>query len=161
MITRVADFARYFKSVRERTLRFLDPIPPEQIDFAPYPGKFTLGGLIRHLASSERMFAEVALSGRWAYPGHGPELGATKDEAVAYLMAAHAEATARLRDLPDESLHEKRPTPDGRAVSAWRLLMLMPEHEIHHRSQVSQYLIALGIQPPQIFGMRWEHMPKA
>ncbi|MDF2629059.1 MAG: hypothetical protein K0R39_2890 [Symbiobacteriaceae bacterium] len=159
MITSTAAFVRYFESVRERTLRFIAAVPPEQMDFSPHPGKFSLGDLVRHIAATERMFVAVALDGRWAYPGHGRELASTKEEAVAYLAAGHAAAMERLHGAPDTLLNEKRPTPDGHAVSAWRILMLMAEHEVHHRSQISQYLVDLGLEPPQIFGMRLEELP--
>lgn len=161
MITSTAAFVRYFEGVRERTLRFIAAIPPEQIDFSRRPGKYSLGDLIRHIASTESMFVQAALDGRWVYPGHGRELGATKEQAVAYLMSSHAAAMARLNGAPDAALGEKRPTLDGHSVSAWRLLLLMVEHEVHHRSQISQYLVDLGVQPPQIFGKWMEELPRA
>ena len=161
MLTSMTNFARYFESVRERTLRFIAAIPPEQIDFARHAGKFTLGDLIRHLASTETMFIEAALDGRWAYRGHAPQLGATKEDALAYLTAAHTAAMARLAAAPDAVLNEKRPTLDGHSVSAWRILMLLVEHEVHHRSQISQYLVDLGVEPPQIFGKFMEELPPA
>ena len=36
--------------------------------------------------------------------------------------------------------------------------MAMAEHEVHHRSQVSQYLVALGVEPPQVFGLKIEQV---
>ncbi|MFZ5815541.1 MAG: DinB family protein [Bacillota bacterium] len=161
MIAGTAAFARYWEGVRERTLRFIDPIPPEAMDFSPHPGKYTMGDLIRHIASTELMFVNAALDGRWGYRGHHRSLGATKEEALAYLMAAHSTVMARLNSAPDALLGEKRPTLDGHPVSAWRLLMLMVEHEVHHRSQISQYLVDLGVQPPQIFGKAMEELPPA
>jgi uncharacterized damage-inducible protein DinB len=161
MFTSMTAFVRYFEGIRERTLRFIEAIPPEQIDFARHPGKFSLGDLIRHIAATETMFVEVALDGRWVYRGHGRELGATKAEAVAHLAAVHAAAMARLAEAGDAALQEKRPTPDGYPVSAWRILMLMTEHEIHHRSQISQSLVDLGVEPPQIFGKSLEELPQA
>jgi uncharacterized damage-inducible protein DinB len=157
----MAAFIRYYESIRERTLRFIAPIPPEQIDFSRHPGKYTLGDLIRHLGSTERMFVEVLLDGRWAYPGHGRELGATKEEAIAYLNTCHAAAMERLRGAPEDLVNAKCPTLDGHALSVWRMLMMMVEHEVHHRSQISQYLVDLGIEPPQIFGKREEELPRA
>lgn len=161
VITSMSAFVHYFEGIRERTLRFIESIPAGEIDFTPHAGKFTLGDLIRHIGSTERMFVEVVLDGRWLYPGHGPLLGASKAEAVAYLETVHAEVRHRLAEAPADALTRKRPTPDGHEVSAWRLLMLMAEHEVHHRAQISQYLVDLGLQPPQIFGRRVEEMPHA
>jgi uncharacterized damage-inducible protein DinB len=43
-------------------------------------------------------------------------------------------------------------------VKAWRLLMAMVEHEIHHRSQLADYLTIMGVDPPQIYGMGVEEV---
>ncbi|MFZ5825112.1 MAG: DinB family protein [Bacillota bacterium] len=158
MITGVKPFADYFEGIRSRTLRFLDQIPPDQIDFAPHPGKFTLGDLVRHLASTEAMFTGAVLQGEWAYRGHGRKHGASLEEALRYLKRTHEDCMARLRAAPDDLLRAKRPTLHGYPVSAWHLLMAMAEHEAHHRSQVSQYLVALGVEPPQVFGLKIEQV---
>ena len=38
--------------------------------------------------------------------------------------------------------------------------MAMVEHEIHHRSQLAAYLAELGVQPPQLFGVMVEALPR-
>lgn len=161
MVTSMDSFVRYFESVRQRTLRFIAQIPAEQIDFARHEGKYSLGDLIRHIASTETMFVTAALDGEWRYPGHDRTLGATLTEAVAYLEEVHRGALARLGKTPDAALQAKRPTLDGHSVSAWRILMLMVEHEVHHRSQLSQGLVDLGLEAPQLFGKQMEELPRA
>ena len=59
----------------------------------------------------------------------------------------------RVRAYPDSELFTARPTLNGPLVKAWRLLMAMVEHEIHHRSQLAMYLMLLGVQPPHIYGL--------
>ena len=44
----------------------------------------------------------------------------------------------------------------GHEVSAWRILMSIPEHEIHHRGQISSYLQMNKIEQPQTFGLKIE-----
>ena len=156
LISDIPAYIDYFEGIRKRTLNFLNCVPAERVDFSPHPGKFTFGDLIRHLASTEAMFVRAVVEGRWAYEGHGPELGGTLGEALEYLRRRHGGAIAQLRDAPPEVLTVRRPTLQGPPTSGWRLLMAMAEHEIHHRSQVSQYLVALGFEPPQIFGLRIE-----
>ncbi|MHB9144605.1 MAG: DinB family protein [Symbiobacteriia bacterium] len=158
MITSMASFLDYFEGVRKRTLSFLRRIPPNQMNFTPHPGKFTLGDLIRHLASVEAMYARALLGGDWTYEGHGPEHGATLEEALAYLDRQHRLAVAQLQAAPDGILETKRPTLHGYPVRVWHLLMAMAEHEVHHRSQVSQYLVALGLEAPQVFGLKIEEV---
>ncbi len=36
--------------------------------------------------------------------------------------------------------------------------MSIPEHEIHHRGQISTYLQMNKIEPPQIFGLKIEQV---
>jgi uncharacterized damage-inducible protein DinB len=43
-------------------------------------------------------------------------------------------------------------------IAGWRLLMMMIEHEVHHRSQLDTYAGLNGWHPPQIFGRRWEQV---
>jgi len=49
-------------------------------------------------------------------------------------------------------------TLHGHEVNAWRILMSIPEHEIHHRGQISTYLQMNKIEPPQIFGLKIEQV---
>jgi hypothetical protein len=44
----------------------------------------------------------------------------------------------------------------GGRVSAWRFLMAMVEHEVHHRSQLDAWLALAGTAPPQIYGYSME-----
>lgn len=157
MIRDIPSFIRYFDGVRRRTLTFARAIPPERIDWAPRPDEFTFGDLLRHLAAIEKISVQAVVAGRWgAYPGHGPELAPDLEAAIACLQAVHAEAMEQLAALPDEVLRQPRPDLTGQTLKAWRLLMAMLEHEIHHRSQIASYLADLGLEPPQIYGLHVE-----
>jgi len=59
-----------------------------------------------------------------------------------------------LKDTPPEWLMrriEMIDTPGG-TLSGWRLLMMMLEHEVHHRSQIDSYAGLQGWPVPDIFG---------
>ena len=43
-------------------------------------------------------------------------------------------------------------------MKAWRFLMAMVEHEVHHRSQLDCYLAEVGVAPPQVYGWRMEEV---
>lgn len=157
MITTIDDYLKYFESVRKRSLMYFNVLPPEQIDWALREGEFTCGDIIRHLGASELMWANVVTRGDWRYPGHERERGADLAGALAMLDACHQEAGAALRTLSDADLMAERPgLGGGRPIRIWRVLMMLAEHEAHHRSQFATYLTLLGIEPPQIFGMRLE-----
>jgi uncharacterized damage-inducible protein DinB len=49
----------------------------------------------------------------------------------------------------------------GDPFPAWRrVLGGLVEHEVHHRSQLCSYLAALGVEPPPLFGLRVEELPR-
>lgn len=154
MIQSVEDYVRYFDGIRRRTLVFAHAIPAERIDWSPHEDDFSFGDILRHLAAVELITTCAAVSKRWkAYPGHGRDLASEPNEIMAYMEAAHAEATSMLRSLPDTELQQPSTAITGRPLKTWRLLMAIVEHEIHHRSQLASYLTMIGVTPPQIFGL--------
>ncbi len=158
MFENVASFLGYFENVRRRTLKFCSAVPESRIDWAPKPGDFTCGDIVRHIAASEQMFASVALTGLWAYPGHERMLGSTLRGALAFLDAGHTSAVAALGTLSDGALVERRDMIGDHMIEIWHVLILMVEHEIHHRSQIGSYLNLMGVKPPQLYGLRLEEV---
>lgn len=96
----------------------------------------------------------------WKYGGHGTSLGITKQESLAYLEKSNLEATALLEKLPDADLTKKISDLANNSTTAWRILMATVEHEIHHRSQLASYLYLMGVEPPQLYGVYMEKLPK-
>lgn len=158
MIQSVAAFQSYFESIRRRTRNFCAVVPEDKMDWAPQPGEFTCGDIVRHLGAAEQMFVMVALTGRWSYPGHERSLGADRRGALAYLEASHTSAAAALGTLSDTALQDSRKGVGGHPIKIWRILMLMAEHEVHHRSQLATYLTLIGVEAPQIYGLHLEEV---
>lgn len=153
MLTTPTAFASYFAAIRRRTLNYIKAVPPEKLDWAPRPGEFSCADIVRHLAAAEAMFVGVVAEGRWHYAGHNPTSNDTLEALVALLEAGHTQALQTLRALPETVLQEPRPALEGPPVQAWRWLMALVEHEIHHRSQLAGYLTLMGVTPPHIFGL--------
>src|SRR4029453_14541970 len=109
MITSAGAFADYFEGVPHRTRHFVGAVPPERADWAPRPGEYTCGDIVRHLAACETMFVGAVVDGTWRYPGHERETAPTLPLALAYLDDGHAQAIAQLRTLADGALHETPP----------------------------------------------------
>jgi uncharacterized damage-inducible protein DinB len=162
MITTVPAFVDYSDGVRRRTREFFGVIPADRVDWAPRVGEYSCGDIVRHVAATETMFVGAVVDGRWEYPGHERSVAPTLVAALARLDAGHAEATARLRGLADAELGETRPAlePGARPVRAWRLLLAMVEHEVHHRSQLASYLTWMGLEAPDIFGLGVEDVER-
>lgn len=158
MITSAAEFVKYFRGLRKRTAQVLAAVPPDKADWAPAPGEFTPLVIVRHLASVTETYVGIITEDRWDYSGHGPEVAHTWPEALAHLDRVTESGLARLEALPAEVLQQKRHTLEGQPISAWRFLMLMVEHEVHHRSQLATYLTLMGIEPPQMAGVKIEEI---
>ena len=74
-IRSVAQFLEYWTSVRGRTRRVVECIPPARLEWSHRAGAFTLGDLVRHLAAIERlMYAETVAGRPSRYQGCGREL---------------------------------------------------------------------------------------
>jgi uncharacterized damage-inducible protein DinB len=162
VIASAAEFADYFDGVRRRTVGFFRMIPADRADWAPKAGEYTCGDIVRHVAACERMFVGAVVDGQWRYPGHDRALAPTLEAALADLDAGHAACDARLRALDAGALATPRPAlePDARPVRAWRLLLAMAEHEVHHRSQLASYLTWMGLEAPDIFGLGVEDVER-
>ena len=147
------DFLKYFENIRARTVRVIECIPPEQIDWRPAEGMFSFADLIRHLAATERfMFGENVQGKPSRYPGHGPELAQGYDEVMDYLRRRHEEALVIFGGLTNAELERRCRTPGGIDIPAWKWLRSMIEHEVHHRGQIYLMLRQLGVATPPLYG---------
>lgn len=148
-----------FEGVRKRTLKYVSVLPEHLMEWRPDDHKFSIGDIIRHLGSAELMFYHAIRDNVWAYDGHDVDKGRTLPEAIHYLQRCHDRVIQGLNQMEDEQLTKKVKNYIGFEVSAWRLIMAMTEHEIHHRGQLSAYMQANQISPPQIFGLKIEQIP--
>lgn len=158
-ITSVTSFIDYYEKVRARTLRLIEVIPPEHLDFSYKPGKFTIGDQIRHIAAIERYMYGETISGRKsAYQGCGKELADGYKTIIAFFNEMHRQTLEIIRNLSDEDLNRKCLTPPGNEISVWKWLRAMIEHEIHHRGELYIYLNLLDVKTPQIYGFSAEEV---
>jgi uncharacterized damage-inducible protein DinB len=154
-----AEFCDYFGSVRARTRRVVDCIPAEKLDWSPAAGRWSLADVVRHLAAIERwMFAENVAGRPSRYPGCGRELADGRDAVVAYFESMHREAMAIFAALTPAELEAKCQTPAGIAITRWKWLRAMVEHEVHHRGQLYLMLGLLGIETPPVYGLTSEQV---
>jgi uncharacterized damage-inducible protein DinB len=153
-IPTIQPFLVYFEGIRARTLRVVECIPPDRLEWSYSPGRFTLGDLARHIAATERwMFAENVAGRPSRYPGHSRGLADGLDAVTAYLHRMHRDALDIFAALTDEDLVRKCSTPAGTEISTWKWLRAMIEHEVHHRGQIYLILGLLGVATPPLYGL--------
>jgi uncharacterized damage-inducible protein DinB len=159
IISTIDGFLAYVDSVRGRTRRVVECIPPDRVEWTHRDGAFTLGDMVRHLGAAERyMFAETARGNTSAYPGHGRDLADGYDAVLAYLNRTHEESLAIYRSLTPEALAGRCTTPAGTSITTWKWLRAMVEHEIHHRGQIYLMLGILGVRTPPLYGLTEEQL---
>lgn len=155
MITDIASYLRFFDSVRRRTERDIAALPPEAGAWRPPDGQretdWTIGDIVGHIGSARLYFAS-------AYRGEGwitisPELDRNDARTwIPWLQSSADRFSDLLRDTPTQWLTRKIEMIDTPgALSGWRILMMMLEHEIHHRSQIDTYAGLEGWPVPDIF----------
>lgn len=158
-ITTIAPFLEYYDKVRGRTLRLIEVVPPDQLDWAYRPGKFSIGDQIRHIATIERyMFAETIAGRKSAYQGCGKDLADGYDNVLAFFHQLHQQSLDIFRSLSDEDLQRTCTTPGNANMRTWKWLRAMVEHEIHHRGELYIYLNLLGIKTPPMYGLTSEEV---
>lgn len=152
-------FLAYYARIRQRTRRVAERIPPERLEWAVAPGRFSFGDLVRHLAGTERyMFAENVAGRPTAYPGHGRDLADGYEAVLHYFDRLHEESLDIFRSLTPGALQQKCLTPAGTPITTWKWLRAMVEHEVHHRGQIYLMLGTLDVETPPLFGLTSEEV---
>jgi uncharacterized damage-inducible protein DinB len=156
MITDIGSYLRWFDSIRRRTERDIAALPSNAAGWRPpavhSETGWSIGDIVGHIGSARLYFAS-------AYRGEGwisvpPELD--RDDArtwIPWLQSSADRFMNLLRDTPTKWLTRKIDMIDTPgSLSGWRILMMMLEHEVHHRSQIDTYAGLEGWPVPDIFG---------
>ena len=155
----VSAFLDHLERVHERTRRIALLIPHDELEWAPAPGRFTLGDLVRHLAGIERwMYAETVHDRPSRYVGSGAELAVADGGTIPYYDRLHQDSVASFRQLTDRRMQEKCQTPAGTPITVWKWLRAHIEHEAHHRGQLYLMLGLRGVRTPPLYGLTEEEL---
>jgi uncharacterized damage-inducible protein DinB len=161
MIASIEDFIRYFEGVHRRTLRDIEAIPERHLAFSPPSGEgevsWPIAKLIGHLTATRGYFVSAFLGEGWLAEPEPPI--ASIRAASAALERSVETLRDRLSGHPDTVLQQRvRLIEDNGDIAAWRILMMLVEHEVHHRSQVNAYAPFANWSPPQLYERRWEQI---
>ncbi|HEX9981262.1 MAG TPA: DinB family protein [Flavobacterium sp.] len=158
-ITKIDTFLAYFEKTREITIKVIEAIPHDKIDWAYLPGKFTIADLIRHMAAIERyVFAEISIGNKSGYKGCGKELADGYGNIVSYFNEMHHQSINIFKSVTDDRLESKVRSVDGREIELRNFLRALIVHEVHHRAVLCIYLNLLGVQTPSIIGLKEEEV---
>jgi uncharacterized damage-inducible protein DinB len=161
VITSVPAFLKYFDAVNRRAMRDIGALPPEADGWAPPSGAgeraWGINKLVGHMCGSRMYFASAYLGEGWVSPP--PPDVSTRSRWLPALQESADAFKARLAGTPDAWLERRVEMIDsGGDLAGWRLLLMMMEHDIHHRSQIDTYAGLNGWEVPQIYNRTAEHI---
>jgi uncharacterized damage-inducible protein DinB len=154
MFTSIETFLRYFDGVNRRAMRDIAALPPEADGWKPATGEgekaWSINTLIGHMCGSRLYFASAYSGDGWITP-EPPDVS-SREKWVPALEASAADLRAQLESAPPEWLDRRIEMIDSsETLAGWRLLLMMMEHDIHHRSQIDTYAGMNGWDVPQIY----------
>lgn len=155
MFSDLDSFLRYFRSVNRRAVRDVTALPPAADGWTPSGGEgenaWSINKLIGHMCGSRLYFASAYRLEGWISP-EPPDVSRAQLWAPA-LDASFERFCELVGEVGSDGLSRQVPmidTPDG-SLTGWRVLMMMLEHDIHHRSQIDTYAGLNGWEPPDIY----------
>jgi uncharacterized damage-inducible protein DinB len=151
-----------FNLVHGITLRAIETLSDNELDFRPKPGMRTPRELVFHVYGQEQALAESARDGSFTMelalrsnpedPSRTAALGelATVADVVEYARACHDAAERIFRAMSEDDVVRPVNSPFG-SYPAWQYLVFAYDEHWHHRGQLYTYLRLLGKEPPMLY----------
>lgn len=158
VIADIPSFLRYFEGVHARTVRDVSSLPAEAEGWRPAASadeesSWGVPDIVRHIAEARWFFATAFRGEGWVWDTWEDGLE-RRDNWVPALETSLEGFRAMVTEAAPDRLRERVEAigGEGPSLSGWRVLMMMVEHEVHHRSQLSTYAGMNGWPVNQIFG---------
>jgi uncharacterized damage-inducible protein DinB len=154
-------FLTYFDAVNRRAVRDIGALPPEADGWTPPAGEgeqaWSINQIVGHIANSRLYLASAYRNEGWIFPA-GPDVS-SRDKWVPAIEESAREFHRQIDGTPDAWLDRKvRMIDTEGSLSGWRILLMMLEHDIHHRSQIDTYAGLNGWDVPDIYGRSAEQI---
>ena len=131
----------------------LEVAPEDKLNWAPVDKMFTLGNVFLHISECSDWWYDEVMKGKKAIELAFADKPCPSKEKLLEYLKLHWERMERFFADSPEVLSKTYPIEhEGKTHSLdgyWIFTHLL-EHDIHHRSQINQYLRILGIKPPEI-----------
>lgn len=142
------------EKLKPTLMQALERTPEDKLDWAPAEKMITLGNIFLHISECSDWWYGEIMKKRISVPLTGePDDPCPPKDTIAGLLAAHWDRLEEFfTDAPEvltATYSHQREGKTHQWDGNWVFTHLL-EHDIHHRSQINQYLRILGIQPPQI-----------
>ncbi|OGC96432.1 MAG: hypothetical protein A2W25_01645 [candidate division Zixibacteria bacterium RBG_16_53_22] len=140
--------------IKPSLTKALKRAPEDNLDWAPAENMINLGNIFLHISECSDWWYDEVMNKQKARELVPSARSATLSKAdIANYMEAHWERMERFFSS-DPKVLTKSYQYSGRTrthtfTGFWIFSHLL-EHDIHHRSQINQYLRILGVKPPEI-----------
>jgi uncharacterized damage-inducible protein DinB len=137
--------------VKPPLIKALEATPEDKLNWAPAPEMIKLGDVFYHIAECSAWWIGTQIDGEKP-PPNMPTTDVTKI-ILAEMLEQHWQRLenffARCPEILEKSYESTDKESTNKFTGQWIMFHLL-EHDIHHRSQINQYLRILGITPPEI-----------
>jgi uncharacterized damage-inducible protein DinB len=139
------------------TRKMLERVPEDAFDWKPHEKSTALGRLAGHVAELPGMVVSILTMDEMDFSNFQPFKPASVSELVEKFDKNIIDATERLQDQPDEHLLKTwRMLSNGKEFfkmpRATFIRMVVLNHLIHHRGQLSVYLRLRDVPLPSVYG---------
>jgi len=139
------------------TLRMLERLPLDKLDWTPHPKSMPLGRLAWHVVSIPSLAVKLVADGKFDLKNGGPQPMPENPEFVETFRRNLSAIQSLLAGMDDDAL--KAPfviSRNGDVLNETRKIIfirsVLMNHSYHHRGQLSVYLRLLDVPLPAIYG---------
>lgn len=151
----VADFLLAdFENEIQTTLRVIEAVPHDHLDYRPDSKSRTGLGLVRHITLEDEWLLNCIANGEFTPPPDESDACGimNPDEAVARYKEKVRAALDRVRAMSGEQLTKVIDLFGMMQAPGVTFLAMTIKHSVHHRGQLSTYLRPMGGSVPGIYG---------
>jgi len=133
--------------------RALELAPEDKLNWAPAEKMITLGNVFLHISECSDWWYDEVMKGKKAIELAFADKPCLPKEKIKHYLKLHWERMERFFADSSEVLSKTYPIEhEGKThhLDGYWIFTHLLEHDIHHRSQINQYLRILGIKPPEI-----------
>ncbi len=151
----VADFLiADFENEMQTTLRVIEAVPANHLEYRPDPKSKTGLGLVRHITLEDEWLLNSIANGEFTPPPDDSDGCGIMNaaDAVARYKERIPAALDRVRNMQGEQLARVIDLFGLMKGPAINFLAMAIKHSVHHRGQLSAYLRSMGGKVPGIYG---------
>ncbi len=141
------------ESLKPSLTKALELVPEDKLNWAPAEKMFALGNVFLHISECSDWWYDEVIKGKKAIELAFADKPCPSREEIMQHLKNHWERMERFFVDSPEVLSKTYPIEhEGKThhLDGYWIFTHLLEHDIHHRSQINQYLRILGIKPPEI-----------